>query len=452
MKIYIYFFQVLIIAAFLASCSAPRPETRVLPDNWTLAGGQKLVSARRLGLKTGAELGTVLDWASTGFLKGRIGTGMLEKMGYEKWRIARARGLADVEVFQVVFDTSLLPGGPPDRQSGLLLLPAALYHTKRSLTWVCWNRGTELLRVNAPSRQAGSETLFATVLAGLGFAVWMPDYAGLGESPGVQTYCVPESQALSMADGLSACREVLAHLSPQRTESGRLFIMGYSQGGLSAMAGARLLASEPQRIPGLQLKRVWALGAPFDLMIGAGSNADPDRVLERPEYTVYLVLGWARAYPGLIKPADILKDNILRETAVLFDGHHDNGPLHEAIARAAGKPVGKVTYRDLFVPSYLDSIRKQPETVPYFQAQKNARLDRWVPPDGLGLVLAASDLDRVVNPENSRSAYRYIRSQKPEADLVYLELLSESHPAAGAESLLAGIMMMDRGDGCDVQR
>lgn len=440
------------------SCASLNPNTVQLEDfkidaapSGTLSP-TPLVRAEKLFVKSASDWATILTWASPDFLSSKINPKNLVDSGYNEWRAKRKATLHDVQAFKLVFNTQLLPASIlsantnviPDRQSGLLLLPAANKNQKQKLTWVIWTKGTDLERKNAPSAYASGESQFAAMLASLGYAVWMPDYAGFGESAGVQTYCVPESQALSSADGLRAARTFVATLKDFYEENGRLTITGYSQGGLAAMASARYITENRELFSGLNLDTVWSLAAPLDLMIGARTKTNPDTVLSRPEYTFYLVLGWARAYPEIIKPQDVLKTELVEKIAPLFDGTRENTVLHEAIAKAVGKPFGSVSFRDIFSSDYLSAMETNPESVPYYRMQSAARLDMWVPEGSTRLVLAASLKDLVVSPENAFNAKKYILSRKSDAKVDFVELYSSDHGSAGGEALLYAILQIDK--------
>jgi pimeloyl-ACP methyl ester carboxylesterase len=388
-----------------------------------------------------SDTASLVAWASPWLLSTQFDPGLLVDAGYEPWRQGLSPRLRDLQEVRVVFETALVPGGAADQQSGLLVLPAPRQGEVQALKWVVWTRATELERKNAPSAGAGFEVSFARVLAALGWAVWMPDYAGMGESPGPQTYCVPDSQALSAVDGLAAARALVRNHPEAYRETGDLALVGYSQGGQASMATAQRLQAHPDQAPGLVLRRVYALAAPFDLMIGAGPSADPDAVLERPEYTLYLVFGWARAYPDVVDPSALLQPAVLG-LAGLFDGKHSGEQINRAIRQAVGNPA-RVTTRHLFLGTYSEAIRSAPESSPYYRAQKAARLDRWVPGPGTELVLGAAPGDLVVNPQNTANALAFAGSS-PGTALRMLTFRSPTHGQAGGEGLLYAVMDLDR--------
>jgi predicted esterase len=84
--------------------------------------------------------------------------------------------------------------------------------------------------------------LIALVFAGQGYVVVAPNYAGYDTSSlTYHPYLHAQQQANDVLDAVTAARSALpASTTPTVTDSGRLFITGYSQGGFVAMAAHRL--------------------------------------------------------------------------------------------------------------------------------------------------------------------------------------------------------------------
>ncbi|MBU1079317.1 MAG: hypothetical protein KKB59_02390, partial [Spirochaetes bacterium] len=234
--------RVLLIATLAAvtSCatapgSAPRESDELAGASagGALAAGMliKATEARRVPARKPRAL---LAIASPMILGSAIDMDVLEERGYSRWREARRTGLLDVRSIRIAY-SARLPEGGTELQSGMLYIPEAAPDGPRALTWVVFLKGTEHLRDYVPSRGGGMERTFMEAVAALGYAVWAPDYAGMGDGRGAQEYCVPESMAASALDGLAASREFVLGL-PEYGESGRLAVMVYSQGGLAAMA------------------------------------------------------------------------------------------------------------------------------------------------------------------------------------------------------------------------
>jgi len=85
--------------------------------------------------------------------------------------------------------------------------------------------------------------ILAVAFASQGYIVVAPNYAGYDTSPlAYHPYLVADQQAADMIDALQAARSTLPEAAvPGVTDSGKLFITGYSQGGFVAMATHRAM-------------------------------------------------------------------------------------------------------------------------------------------------------------------------------------------------------------------
>ena len=90
----------------------------------------------------------------------------------------------------------------------------------------------------APSKSATSNQDLALPWAALGYAVIVPDYAGLG-TDGVQGYLDNHDQGYSLLDGARALRRLVA----AGAFSPKIALFGYSQGGGAALSGQALAKS-----------------------------------------------------------------------------------------------------------------------------------------------------------------------------------------------------------------
>lgn len=373
-----------------------------------------------------------------------IDMSVLNESGYDEWRSTLRDRLADVRPVRVMF-TARRPEGGTESQSGMVLLP---HHNGSGsplpLTWIVFLKGTEPIADRVPSRLRGNEMTMMEAAAALGYAVWVPDYSGMGDAEGVQEYCVPESMAASALDGLAAARSWLAASAGEYAETGRLAILGYSQGGLAAMATLRALAEGALEAPGLSVIGTYPMGAPLNLMDGVPFLTDEPAVIPHPDYQLMLVMGWARAYPQAIRIQDILQPRVIETVLPLFNGRRDGEELCRLIARAVGRKPGAVLDADLYTPAYCRAIRTAPRTVPYFRAQDDARLDQWTPPSGIPIIIAATPDDEIVRFLNSENAYTWMRAANPEAQLRLVRLASGNHVRAAIEGLLYTLMDIDK--------
>ena len=108
--------------------------------------------------------------------------------------------------------------------------------------------------------------------AAQGFVVVAPNYAGYDKSPlPYHPYLNAEQQSSDMVDALTAARKALKDLGT--TDSGKLFITGYSQGGHVAMATHRALQSAGQTVTAsAPMSGPYALGALGDAVYYGNVN------------------------------------------------------------------------------------------------------------------------------------------------------------------------------------
>ena len=139
-----------------------------------------------------------------------------------------------VDLYRVAFRTERGDGSPgvstarvylPDAPTSLPLPIVVIGHPTNGLAASC-----------TPSMDPTSNQDLALPWAGLGYAVIVPDYAGLGNE-GTQSYLDNRDQGQAVLDGARALRKLL----PAGVFSTQILAVGYSQGG-GAVLSAQALA------------------------------------------------------------------------------------------------------------------------------------------------------------------------------------------------------------------
>ena len=154
-----------------------------------------------------------------------------------------------VDSHQIRYNT-LDPAGQPTTASGALMVPTgtnAACQGARPI--VVYAHGTSaeksynIANLSNPDNAEG--LLIAAAFAAQGYIVVAPNYLGFDTSTlPYHPYLHADSQAKDTADALAAARSALPiSTAPTITDSGKLFVTGYSQGGYVAMATHRLLQS-----------------------------------------------------------------------------------------------------------------------------------------------------------------------------------------------------------------
>ena len=179
-----------------------------------------------------------------------------------------------VDVYYLQYNT-VGGAGEATTASGVMMLPngAALCSGARPL--LLYGHGTTFQKsYNLADVANNSEAaLLAAMYTAQGYIVVAPNYAGYDSSTlSYHPYLNADQQAKDMIDSLAAARSQLAQVTTL-SESGKVFVSGYSQGGHVAMATARamqaakmtLTASAPASGP-------YALTALFDAVVLGNVN------------------------------------------------------------------------------------------------------------------------------------------------------------------------------------
>ena len=136
----------------------------------------------------------------------------------------------------------------------------------------------------------------AAVFAAQGYIVIAPNYAGYDTSTlTYHAYLNADQQSKDMIDALTAARKALPLAgTPSTTDSGKLFITGYSQGGYVAMATHRALQAAGVAVTAsAPLSGPYALSAFGDAIFEGQVSKDAETNL------VLLIPGYQQAYGNL---------------------------------------------------------------------------------------------------------------------------------------------------------
>ena len=410
------------------------------PSTDSALPGGSLLGSGEIRIRPARESRTVLSLLSPCVIGMFMKLDTLDSIGYSAWREARRKDLVGVVTVPVLF-SARLPEGGTERQSGMIYMPEARQGTPRALTWVIFLHPAEISRDAVPSRGKGVEAPLMRLLAALGYAVWAPDYAGMGGGAGVQEFCVPASLAASALDGLAAARAWLAQAridgEPAYSETGRYAIIGYSEGGNSALATLAAATNGSIPVAGLTLTAAYPMAGLLNLMSSFNTL---------PVYKVFFVVGWARAYPREIKPDEILLPGILKNVVPLFDGNHTQDKVANMLVRTTGKKQGDVLDKDIFTPEYLAALRSDPASVPYYRIQNAEGLGLVNLPSGVPIVLAAAPADTIISFPQIEDYYQRQKSGNPAADVTLVPLSAGSHLLGAVEGLMYALRDLDRRD------
>jgi hypothetical protein len=155
----------------------------------------------------------------------------------------------------------------------------------------------------------------------------MPDYLGLGSSPGFQAYTHAQSEATCVVDALRAGRSLCG--SNNVTLNGQLFLTGYSQGGHVTMAAHREL--ETSHTNEFTVTASAPCSGPYDL-----GGVTIEGILANPAYpNVWYFPILLAAYLPIYQLGDtveeLLAEPYRRTLPPLLDGAHTVAQLGAAM-------------------------------------------------------------------------------------------------------------------------
>ncbi len=251
-----------------------------------------------------APAGSLVRWQTI-----PLGTGF--PRGSRAYRVLyRSRSAAGTDV--AVSGMVVVPGGTP---------PPGGFPV------VAWAHGTTGLAVGcAPSLQGTASIPLVHRLVAVRDVVAATDYQGLG-SPGTPSYLDGPVEGADVLDAAEAARA----LDPARI-SGKVVVLGYSEGGQAALFAGQMTGSDA---PGITLAGVVAVAPVADVSelapLPPARHADP-----ATGFAVMAVWAWSEADPGF--PAD----RVLTRSATRIAAALASGCSGAAAARFATIPVDRV--------------------------------------------------------------------------------------------------------------
>ncbi len=289
-----------------------------------------------------------------------------------------------VKVYKVIYET-VDAQGLRTQASGSLCLPDN--RPAVGLPLVSYQHGTVTEREDVPSR-LNFEGFIGVAMATSGYASVLPDYLGLGDSPGAHPYHHAKSEATCVVDLLRAARRYCA--SNAVALSDKLFLTGYSHGGHATLAAMR----EIEELHGTEFAiTACAPGAgAYDLSGVTAEDFLADKAKPNPYYLPYLLVALQDVYGWADSWSDLLVAPYDGTIPPLFDGQHGSGEINDKLP---SKPS------QILRPETLESFRTNPADPLRLLLREND-LIRWTPKAPLRLYHCSGDQD--VPPANMATA------------------------------------------------
>jgi len=299
-------------------------------------------------------------------------------LGYAQIPVTAEYG---VNVIKLRYET-IDPWGGRTIASGLLGLPQEI---STNLPLVSYQHGTLVATNEAPSVTVTSlsgEGMLSIVMATSGYAVVVPDYLGLGDSPPLHQYHHARSEATACVDMLRAARAYCA--SNGVTLSGKLFLAGYSQGGHVTMALHREI--EEFHTNEFTITASAPMAGAYDL---SGTTLDDflsDRPKPNPYYYAYLVAAYQAVYHLAPSLADMLTPPYDTTLPPLF---HGNAIGDEINTNMPPDP------RQILKSEYLTALQVDSNN-PFRVALRDHDLYNWAPRAPMRLYHCGGDQDVLI--------------------------------------------------------
>ena len=291
-----------------------------------------------------------------------------------------------VDFYSVRYITRHPADDSPIEASGAIAIPRGI---SCPLPLASYQHGTIAEKIDVPSFN-NYEANIGKIFAGCGYVTCMPDYIGLGTSPGLHPYVHARSEADAALDLMRAARVLQDSLTFNLND--QLFLFGYSQGGHATMALHKEI--ETNYPDEFQVTISAPMSGPYDL---SGVQADVITGMEpypTPGYLPYVVFAYQSVYGNFytdiselfVSPYDV-------DLPPLFDGTYSMGYINSQVPSIPNQ---------VLVPSQLADFQTNPDNVLRLALAQNDVYD-WTPTAPVRLMYCNGD-DQV-NYQNSEKAY-----------------------------------------------
>jgi hypothetical protein len=387
----------------------------------------------------------------------------------------RAKPVYSVSSTRLSYSTTYAEGGSSktwEGLSGLVLVPSSPGGQALSAPVIAFQHGTQIHWRNAPSRfdpDAGAtlmdfknpekggamqnyvECLVGIYMAAAGYIVAMPDYPGFGGNRDVHPYV----QA-SLGDVVRDAVKAAAASSPWSGKvawNGRVYLIGYSEGGYATMAGAKSIQLDRSTTSlSAALRAVAPCDGPYDLS-GTMATRIADGTPELSSYYVpYVLVGLHEIYGDSSFPyAGILKESYATSLPPLFDGTHSGAEISAALAGTLVSGTSPTRYEPrLALTSQAIADLTDASSALHLALEASDAYRGWLPSMRMEIVHCASD--DIVPYANAAAAYADFIGRGADPRLVALkevqpvdsgDATSEVHLRAFPSAIAEGFRFID---------
>jgi hypothetical protein len=270
------------------------------------------------------------------------------------------RCVYDIAVYKVTYSTTFKNASI--LASGLICVPKS----SASFPLLTFQNGTNTKNANAPSMDLTNSSFeLIEGMASTGYVILIPDYIGFGASSSIlHPYHHRESNNSAVIDLIKAAEEFLSSKPGGASGNGKLYLMGYSQGGWATLSALDELEKHP--IATEQIQAVSCGAGSYDL-IAMTNYLRQVQTFPSPLYLPYFAQSHIKN--GFISTSlsAIFKEPYAGRIPGLFDGLHDAGQIDAQLNDSISKFL-------------TDSILLNFETSASFNELRNELIVNSVPP------------------------------------------------------------------------
>lgn len=324
-----------------------------------------------------------------------------------------------LKVYSVTYNTTF--GTKSQLASGLVCIPDGAV-TSPILSF---QNGTNTVYANAPSVSPnGNATQLITGFASAGFVTVLPDYLGFGASKDVfHPYLHKESTVKPILDLFRAVKEMSSKPELNLKLNNDLYIMGYSQGGLSTLQLHN--AIETSYSSEFNLKGVGCGAGPYNLPalteIVVTANTFP-----QPYYIAYIMKGFKSAGAFTNPYSDIFNEPYASRIDGLFNGINGGGAINEQLSTSMSQ---------LFTNEFRTTFNTNAKYKLLKDALTASSVAAWKIKTPLVLTHGQADTD--VSPAMSKQLYDDLVKLDPTLPVTYIPMAGLDHGGASAPSLVS---------------
>ena len=368
-----------------------------------------------------------------------------------------ALGIKQVDAIKITYG-AINVNGASVMVSGGITIPELAPASIKGI--VLFFHGTTIQRSNVPSNfitganPNGDYTgiLLAALWASQGYVVVMPDYIGLGvDTLDPHPYVAyPEVNAQSGLAMVRAARTYLSSMVPGRQP---LYIAGYSEGGAYALEAAHLMQNNPRygSVLRADLKLALPMSGVFDLtgtmlpylFDNISTNNNPwfslnptTSALSKPYLSANLALSFA-SYSA-IAPTNIVADAFYTcppNTPACGASNNLDGLYYQAnisdtfaVLTVGGQATNTAwtpsnnSVQPLLTTTYATQLMQGDQKNPLYAQLLSA--DTYLFTPEFPLTLVSLQMDSIVTPVNTKTAFAYITGKNPSGS--YQEFLVDN--------------------------